>query len=541
MRVAVIAPPYPLEEAPAPPLGVTYVAAAFEAAGADVRIFDYIVSRYTPEKLQAQIDEFRPDVLGATSVTLNFPGAAQIVCEAKRYRPSLITMMGGPHVSFDAERTLHDYPGIDLIVAGEGEGTIVELMADDCRRAGWGKIPGLFFRLNDRIVSTGRRPFLENLDNLPLPARHLLPLSRYQALGYPISIITSRGCPYSCIFCLGRRMVGSRVRLRNPERVVDEIEGILAYGIDRINVADDLFVSSRGQVTEVCNEILRRHLQFGWSAFARVNTVDLETLRLMREAGCDSVSFGVETGNREMLKRIRKGITLEQVRHAVNLCRQAGIIAHTSFIVGLPGETQDTLRETEKFAAGLGSLYGYHFLSPFPGTLVREEVMKYDLEILTDEWTRYDANSAIVRTSALSPEEMNRFVGDFEAKIAGAWEEMVRGYHEETNPPGIDMQVEGHFRMKLVYRLLSEDLIEELGAISEAVGSATEHLQEELCRRIAGITGEDIGLIRRTIAMLVAKGYIRLRTVNDERRWFWTHNQQVEHLPTIRESNRAAL
>lgn len=538
MRVAVIAPPYPLEEAPAPPLGVTYVAAAFEDAGADVRIFDYIVSRYTPEKLHAQMDEFRPDVLGATSVTLNFSGAAQIVCEAKRYRPSLITMMGGPHVSFDAERTLHDYPGIDLIVAGEGEGTIAELMAEDCHPSGWDHIPGLFFRLNDRIVSTGQRPFLENLDGLPLPARHLLPLSRYKALGYPISIITSRGCPYSCIFCLGRRMVGSRVRLRNPERVVDEIEEILAYGIDRINVADDLFVSSRGQVTEVCNEILRRHLHFGWSAFARVNTVDFETLRLMREAGCDSVSFGVETGNREMLKRIRKGITLEQVRHAVSLCREAGIIAHTSFIVGLPGETQDTLRETEKFAAGLGSLYGYHFLSPFPGTSVREEVMKYDLEILTDDWTRYDANSAIVRTSALSPEEMNRFVGDFEAKIAGAWEEMVHRYHEGTNPPGIDMQVEGHFRMKLVYRLLSEDLIEEIGAISEAAGSAMEHLQEELCGRIAEITGEDIGLIRRTIAMFMAKGYIRLRTVNDERRWFWTHNQQVEHLPTIRESTR---
>ena len=142
MRVAIVAPPYPLEEAPAPPLGVTYVAAAFEAAGAEVRIFDYIVSRYTPEKLRAQIDAFRPDVLGATSVTLNFPGAAEIVCEAKRHRPSLITMMGGPHVSFAAERTLKDYPGIDLIVAGEGEGTIAELMAEEIRSRKMGKDPG---------------------------------------------------------------------------------------------------------------------------------------------------------------------------------------------------------------------------------------------------------------------------------------------------------------------------------------------------------------------------------------------------------------
>ena len=537
MRVAIVAPPYPLEEAPAPPLGVTYAAAAFEAAGAEVRIFDYIVSRYTPEKLRAQIDAFRPDVLGATSVTLNFPGAAEIVCEAKRHRPSLITLMGGPHVSFSAERTLNDYPGIDLIVAGEGERTIAELMTEGLNPEKWGEIRGLVFRRNGRVVINEPQPFIDDLDALPLPARHLLPLSRYQALGYPISIITSRGCPYSCIFCLGRRMVGKKIRLRNPSLVVDEISEILSYGIDRINVADDLFVSSRGKVKEVCDEILRRGLRFGWSAFARVNTVDLETLNLMRESGCDSVSFGVETGNPEMLKLIRKGITRDQVRHAVSLCREAGIIAHTSFIVGLPGETCETLRETEEFAAGLGSLYGYHFLAPFPGTTVREEVNNYDLEILTDDWTRYDANSAIVRTSALSPEEMNRFVADFESEIAKVWEEMVQGYHDRTNAPGVDMQVEGHFRMKLVYRLLSEDLIEKWGAIPAPDSTeSTELLQEELCRRIVKATGVDAGMVCRTIRGLVEKGYVRPAISGGECLWHWTHNNRVDHPPMKSES-----
>jgi len=529
MRVAIVAPPYPLEEAPAPPLGVTYVAAAFEAAGAEVQIFDYIISRYTPEKLRAQIDAFRPDVLGATSVTLNFPGAAEIVCEAKRHRPSLITLMGGPHVSFSAERTLNDFPGIDLIVAGEGERTIAELMTEGLNPEKWGEIRGLVFRRNGRVVINEPQPFIDDLDTLPLPARHLLPLSRYQALGYSISIITSRGCPYSCIFCQGRRMVGNKVRLRSPQLVVDEIEEILSYGIDRINVADDLFVSSRGKVKEVCDEIIRRGLRFGWSAFARVNTVDLESLKLMREAGCDSVSFGVETGNPEMLKLIRKGISLDQVRHAVSLCREAGIIAHTSFIVGLPGETCETLRETGEFAASLGSLYGYHFLAPFPGTTVREEVERYDLEILTDDWTRYDANSAIVRTAALSPEEMNRFVADFECTITKAWEEMVQGYHDRTNTPGVDMQVEGHFRMKLVYRLLSEDLIEKWGAIPALDSTeSTELLQEELCRRIVKATGVDGGMVCRAIRVLIEKGYIRPAISGGECLWHWTHNNRVD-------------
>jgi anaerobic magnesium-protoporphyrin IX monomethyl ester cyclase len=533
VRVAIIAPPYPLEEAPAPPLGITYVAAAFEAAGAEVRIFDYIVGCYTPEDLKTRIDRFRPQVVGSTSVTLNFPGAAGIVTEAKRHDPSLITLMGGPHVSFADRGTLDAYPGIDLIVRGEGEETIAELMAAGMDPAAWREIRGLTFRREGQIVATEARPFIEDLDTLPFPARHLLPLSRYQALGYPISIITSRGCPYSCIFCLGRRMVGNRVRQRSATLVVDEIEQILSYGIDRINVADDLFVSHRGKVREVCEEILRRDLRFAWSAFARVNTVDRETLLLMRKAGCDSVSFGVESGNPEMLKLIGKGITREQVQEAVSLCKEAGIIPHTSFIVGLPGETAETLRETGAFAAGLGSLYGYHFLAPFPGTTVREEVEKYDLEILTDDWTRYDANSAIVRTSSLSPDELESFVHKFEAEIQEVWESMVRAYREKTGTPGIDLQVEGHFRMKLIYRLLSEDLIKKNGVfpLPGIVDGGEDAFLVELCLRIEEATGDDGLLIRKTLRSLLASGYLKAENTEEMVRWYWTHNRHVDHEP----------
>ncbi len=527
MKVAIVAPPYPLEEAPAPPLGVTYVAAAFETAGAKVRIFDYIVSGYSPEKLRDQIDDFKPDVLGATSVTMNFPKAAEIVSEAKRYMPSLITMMGGPHVSFTAERSLREYPGIDLIVIGEGEKTIAEMTACGLEHDKMEGIKGIAYRNDGMILVNELRPFIEDIDTLPLPARHLLPLSRYQALGFPISIITSRGCPYSCIFCQGRKMVGNRVRKRTPSFIVDEIEQIVSYGIDRINIADDLFVSSPKRVKEVCEEIIRRGLRFTWSAFARVNTVDKETLLLMRETGCDSISFGVETGNKEMIKRIKKRITLDQVRRAVSLCREAGIIPHTSFIVGLPGESPETLRETGEFAAGLGSLYGYHLLAPFPGTTVREDVANYDLEILTDDWTKYDANKAIVKTSTLSAEQMDRFVADFEGEIAKVWDEMVQGYYNKTNTPDIDMQVAGHFRMELVYRLLSEDLIENLGIVETADGDDPfDFAKEELCLRIEKATGANGELIRKTIQDFIEKGYICQRITKDKRFWRWTHNNR---------------
>ena len=155
MKVAIIAPPYPLEEAPAPPLGVSYVAAAFEAAGCRVRIIDYIVSRYTPEKLKRELDAFEPDVVGTTSVTMNFPGAADIIRTAKKHRPSILTVMGGPHVSFDAARTLEAYPEIDLLVLGEGERTIMELVPSLADRSGWPGIRGLAFRQDDTTVVTG--------------------------------------------------------------------------------------------------------------------------------------------------------------------------------------------------------------------------------------------------------------------------------------------------------------------------------------------------------------------------------------------------
>jgi anaerobic magnesium-protoporphyrin IX monomethyl ester cyclase len=244
--------------------------------------------------------------LGSTSVTMNFTAAADIVRTAKQIDPNLITMMGGPHVSFDVINTLTIYPEIDLLVIGEGEKTIVELVDHFQGRGNRADIQGIAFRENGRIIQTGKRNLIANLNQLPLPARHLLPISRYQALGFPVSMITGRGCPYSCIFCQGRKMVGSKPRSRKASLVVDEIEQIMSYGFSRINIADDLFTSDREKVHEVCEEIRRRKLSLTWTAFSRVNTVDLETLRLMRETGCDCISFGIESGNQEMLSASKK-------------------------------------------------------------------------------------------------------------------------------------------------------------------------------------------------------------------------------------------
>lgn len=532
MRVAVIAPPYPLEEAPAPPLGVSYVAAAFEAAGADVKIIDYIVSRYSREKLARELDSFKPDIVGGTSVTMNFPHAVEIVEAAKEIRPSTVTMMGGPHVSFDAENTLKRHPGIDLLVLGEGDVTIRELAPRIRDPGAWSEVKGIAFRQEGRVVRTEPRELIQDLDGLPLPARHLLECSRYLALGFPVSIITGRGCPYPCIFCQGRRMVGSKVRYRDPVKIVDEIEEILSYGFNRINVADDLFLSKKERAQEVCREILRRGIEVPWSAFARVNTVDLETLRIMREAGCDSVSFGVESGNPEMLERIKKKITLDQAKSAVQMCKDVGILPHASFMIGLPGETRETMRDSEEFARSLNIIYGYHFLAPFPGTTVREKIDEYDLEILTDDWSLYDANRAVVRTSSLSAEDIEEFFEDYDVKNKYYWEEMERQYREGTISPEEGFRVLGKHRMDLSFLILSEDLIDEHGSFPlSALESGSRTAEDLLLEKIEQVTGRERDLIQQTVGDFIAKGFIKHRKTDSEIRWYWTHNHREEFGP----------
>ena len=528
MKVAVIAPPYPLEEAPAPPLGVTYVAGAFEAAGAEVRILDYIVSRYSPEKLARELEAFRPDLVGSTSVTMNFPGAAAIVQKVKELDPSIVTAMGGPHVTFDAENTLRSHPGIDLIVLGEGERTVAELLPVIRDRKAWYQVRGIAFLEGDRFIRTAPRELIEDLETIPLPARHLLPVSRYQALGFPVSIITSRGCPYQCIFCQGRRMVGHKVRYRNPLRVVDEIEEVLSFGFTRINVADDLFLSNKARARVICDEILRRDLRFAWSAFVRVNIMDADIIRRMRDAGCDSVSFGIESGSPEMLKRIRKRITLDQGRRAAEICREVGITPHASFMVGLPGETPETLRQTQEYADSLEIIYGYHFLAPLPGTTVREEIERYDLEILTNDWSLYDANRPVTRTSRLSAEQVQAFVDEFERKNNGRWEDLKERHRQGKTTPEEGLRVEGHDRMEFTFRLLSEDIIEEhcrfpLNPHRPDAGSAAALLET----KIAEVTGARTGLVNWVIGDFVRKGYLEAEVRGDFLEWRWASTPKV--------------
>ena len=235
------------------------------------------------------------------------------------------------------------------------------------RKHRWDDINGIAFRKGSAVLHTAARDFVQNLDTLPAPARHQLALGRYRALGMPVSLITSRGCPFKCIFCVGRKMVGAKVRYRNPQGVVDEMQYLTTLNFHQINIADDLFTANKTHCMAVCDEIIKRKARIKWTSFARVDTVTEEILTCMKAAGCTGVSFGIESGNEKILKTIKKGISHRQVVDAVKMCHRAGVTPYGSFILGLPGETPQTIDETLEFGKQLkrmGLSFGFHLLAP---------------------------------------------------------------------------------------------------------------------------------------------------------------------------------
>lgn len=530
MRFLLINPYYPIDETPSPPLGLAFIAAALEQAGIEVKLLDFVVFPYSKKILESEIKAFSPDFVGATSVTMSFNSAIEVIRDAKQINPDLITVMGGPHVSFHVNQTLEAFPELDFIVRGEGEQTVVQLVESIQHKADLTAIDGIAYRNGLQIVQTvTRKP--ADVNQLPLPARHHIPLGRYRALGMPVSMTSSRGCPFKCIFCVGRKMVGAKVRYRDPKSVADELSYLGTLGFHQINLADDLFTANKAHCLAVCDEIINRNLEISWTSFARVDTVTEKVLVKMKAAGCHTVSFGIESGNSDMLKRIKKGITLQQVVDAVHMCNKAGVAPHASFILGLPGETPETIRETVEFGEALSKMgvqHGFHILAPFPGTEVRDKIDHYDLKILTDDWPKYHANRAVVETSTVDTNMMDDIVIRWEKKYN---DYLGRLKHLRETGEGTEEEIWPLTRLEhtvLIYDLLMENTIENLEtfeAVEKTPGK--ESLISQLANAVSKTrqytakkryTNEEL---RKTLGFAVDQGYLKYVRDNGKIKWQW--------------------
>ncbi len=530
MRVLLLSTPHPLEESPLPPLSLSYLAGVLIHEGIEVRILDFLVTRYNPGKLRRELEEYRPQLVGATCVTLNYPIARRMLKVCKDFNPQTFTVIGGPHVTFALEDTLLRSPWINAIVIGEGERTLVEL----ARVVGEGKnihrVTGIAFAEGDTVVKTAAKARVENLDQLPLPARQLLPMARYRALGTPCTVTTSRGCPYSCIFCSGRRMFGPKVRFRSPGAVVDEIEQLQRdFGFAKINIVDDTFTLKHDHTRAVCEEMLRRNLNIKWSVFARVDRISEELAQLMNRAGCEWMLFGVESADEEILKTIKKGITPEGVKRGVKIASEAGINVFNSFILGLPGESRDTAHRSLAFGDELyhkyGAKYGFHMLAPLPGTEIYERAKDYGIRILSRNWARYNANEPITETATMSRDMVKEAMSIYDRGIEAAWDD-IKQRAEDGDAECAEI-MEGKGRNEFVWALLQGDLIEKLGGITSAATPNDGGAESELAHRISQKLSVDIEATRRWTSELIAKGVLQPESSGNGLCWHWSNNKKL--------------
>lgn len=525
MRVLFIVPPYPVEEYPALSTGSMYLASVLERNGHQVHVLDLLVSEPREDKVQRALADTRPDLVGITSVTMTFPVAARIASWVRRARPEAVVALGGPHVTFMPERSLQECPDADLVVRGEAEQTIQELVQTLESSSDLRGVRGLTFRLQGGIVSSPERPLQEDLDQLPPPAWSLLPLARYRALQGKVGVLSSRGCTYGCIFCVGHRMVGKKGRFRDPRKVVDEMEWLARVGFSSIGIDDDLFTLKRSHAMAVCEELKSRKLPITWHAFARVDTVSPDLLAAMADAGCTDLLYGVESGSQETLDRIGKGITLEQVRRAVEMGKRAGLRIFASFVLGLPGETKESLRRTAHFARSLGCQYGFHVLSPFPGTRIWEEAEALGVRILTQRWDHYDANRVVTLTGDITASDVEEILAEYDRGIQAyckAQEDKVR-----MGTATFQEREEVHRRTlrPLAWEILRQDLLEKHGHVREPVPRPEAFLQ--VCLRISQRLPFTFSQVREAMEGWEKEGILRSQPMAGGWLWRWATNQEL--------------
>jgi len=407
MKITLVNPPYPPSvhsHPPFIPLGLAYLGSVAEKAGHQITVIDCQALKLDYEAFRSRIAQTPSDIVGVTATTLLYKSAMKLVTISKEVQPQAVTVLGGSHGSFWDENALNEYPALDIVVRREGEQTFLELVEKLGSQSSLSNVLGITYRNSGKTVRNPDRPFLEDLDSLPFPAHHLLPLESLRHNGKIIfPLVSSRGCVYWCDFCSTVRMFGRGYRMRSPKNVVDEMQLIHdKYGVDQVTFYDDAFSVDRKRVVKICEELRARKLRLKWDCGTRVDMVDRELMQTMRDAGCFAVWLGVESGSELILGAMNKRIKLDQTRTAYKTAHDVGLMTIANVVLGFPGETEQTARETIRFVKELSPEdVGFYVATPYPGTPMYEQVKKNGWLRVTD-FDRYDTAGPTFETPWLS-------------------------------------------------------------------------------------------------------------------------------------------
>jgi anaerobic magnesium-protoporphyrin IX monomethyl ester cyclase len=367
-----------------PPLGLAYVAATLEKEGFQVQILDNYMLKKPIGEVKQLIQSLNPEIVGITCGSATYHKCVETAVAIKEVCPSCQVVVGGWHPSYVPDSML-SHPEIDYVVMGEGERAMAELathLSKGEKAKAISSVAGVGYRKDGKIVKNDPK-FIANLDEIPYPARHLLPLDMYERTMEfldvePVDIMSIiRGCPFNCAFCETRKMWGASCRFFSPRRVVEEVKFMMdKYGSKGIYFINDNFTIRKKETAELCELMKRENLDLQWICDTRADMITRELLVKMREGGCKTIWFGVESGSPRILDKLNKHITPDQTRQAIKLCKQEGIKVACSFILGVPGETVREMEETLEFAKKLNpDLCQFNTFIAYPDSLLYEEIL----------------------------------------------------------------------------------------------------------------------------------------------------------------------
>lgn len=390
-----------------PPIDLMYAMAAFEAGGASCRLRDYPAEGAGWADLERDLRDWRPDAVLLSITTQTLADDAEAAALAKRVLPGVLTLAKGAHFNVLGRESLGRHAALDVVLREEIEEACLELG----RGAALATVAGATWRDDGgHPVANPSRGFSRDLDAIPFPARHLARNELYvrpDTRAPQTTLITNRGCPHKCTYCLAGQIAGAANRYRSVENVLAEITACVArHGIRSFLFRSDLFTQNREWVIRLCRAICEAGIDVEWACNARVDTVDAELLGWMRRAGCWIMAFGVESGDQQTLDRVRKHARVEDAHRAVRLCREAGIKSSVYLLMGLPWDTADSLAAQARFACALDpDVLEIFYPYPFPGTELREECVRLGL-LGADEYPAQSYSRPAFRTEHLSIDEL---------------------------------------------------------------------------------------------------------------------------------------
>ncbi len=412
------------------PFFMSYAAALLKKNGFSISVIDAVPLNLTEEEFISEACKRSPDLVMIETSTPTVQSDIDIAQKLKSKSQAKIAL-AGPHVSVMPKQILEQVNHIDFVLIGEYELTLLNLAMSIKNGASLGSIAGLAFRNGSQVLVNNAKSIIEPLDLLPFPARHLFPIDTCEDQdvywdGFcqykpAIQINSSRGCPFSCSFCLWTQTMypPHKVRTFSAKRVVDEMEYLIGkYGAKEIYFDDDTFTARKEHVTSICKELKDRDVAVYWSCMGDAMITDETMIETMADAGCIGMKFGVESGNPEILKRVGKPVNLEKVKKVAGWCAERGVKTHATFTFGLPGENRETMEQTLEYAKSLDvDSVQFSITTPFPGTRYFDELERNGL-LLTKDWRKFDGNcGTVVRYENLSTEE----VEDFYICASGRW------------------------------------------------------------------------------------------------------------------------